>query len=98
MECKNGMWLIVVFILSFTATAQPAPQTSPPGIAVTDLNPALNLPQQRVGPEDLLGLQVYGAPELTRTVRVGADGSIRLPMLKSAIRVQDLFPNDIEVL
>lgn len=57
-----------------------------------------NLPIQRVGVEDLLSMQVYDAPEFTRTVRVAADGSIRMPMMKTPIRVQGLLPNEIEVL
>jgi polysaccharide biosynthesis/export protein len=65
---------------------------------VADLNPSSNLPFQPVGPEDLLGLQVYDAPEFTRTVRVSREGSIRLPMLKSSIRVQGLLPDEIGVL
>jgi polysaccharide export outer membrane protein len=71
-------------------------QTVPAPVA--DLNPSSNLPFQPVGPEDLIGLQVYDAPEFTRTVRVSKEGSIRLPMLKSQIRVQGLLPNEIEVL
>jgi polysaccharide export outer membrane protein len=67
---------------------------SPP----VDLSPNSNLPLQKVGPEDLLGLQVYDAPEFTRTVRVSTEGTIRLPMLRSTIRVQGLMPNEIEVL
>ena len=77
-------------------TAQDPHQTVP--VPVADLNPSSNLPSQPVGPEDLLGLQVYDAPEFTRTVRVSAKGAIRLPMLKSEIRVQGLLPNEIEVL
>src|ERR1039457_2225873 len=77
-------------------TAQDPHQTVP--VPVADLNPSSNLPLQRVGPEDLLGLQVYDAPEFTRTVRVSAEGTIRLPMLKMPVRVQGLMPNEIEVL
>ena len=47
-----------------------------------------NLPTQPVGPDDLLALSVYDSPELTRTVRVDANGNIRLPMLKDPIQVQ----------
>src|SRR5580700_10104015 len=65
---------------------------------VADLNPSNNLPLQKVGPEDLIGLQVYDAPEFTRSLRVSAEGTIRLPMLKNTIRVQGLMPNEIEVL
>ena len=55
-----------------------------------------NLPVQRVGPDDLLGISVYDSPELTRTVRVGADGTIRLPMVHQRLRVSGLLPVDLE--
>ncbi len=77
-------------------TAQDTRQTVP--VPVGDLNPSSNLPFQPVGPEDLIGLQVYDAPEFTRTVRVSEQGSIRLPMLKDPIRVQGLLPNEIGVM
>ena len=41
-------------------------------------------------------MQVYDSPELTRTVRVGADGYIRLPMLQQRIKVEGLMPNELE--
>ena len=60
-------------------------------------DPALtNLPAQKIGPDDLLAVSVYDAPELTRTVRVGADGTIRLPMLKQHLKVDGLMPGDVE--
>ncbi len=55
-----------------------------------------NLPTQPVGPDDLLALSVYDSPELTRTVRVDADGNIRLPMLKDPIPVRGLVPSQLE--
>lgn len=55
-----------------------------------------NLPVQRLGPDDLLGVAVYDSPELTRTVRVGNDGSIRLPMVKVKIKAAGLLPVDLE--
>jgi polysaccharide export outer membrane protein len=55
-----------------------------------------NLPAQRIGPNDLVALSVYDAPELTRTIRVGADGLMRLPMLKSPIRAEGLMPAELE--
>jgi polysaccharide export outer membrane protein len=39
---------------------------------------------------------VYDAPEFTRTVRVGADGQIRLPMLKQRLRAEGLLPGELE--
>src|SRR5207244_2325646 len=55
-----------------------------------------NLPAQKIGPNDLLNISVYDAPELTRTVRVGADGLIRLPMLKRQIKADGLMPAQLE--
>ena len=55
-----------------------------------------NLPVQRLGPDDLLGVAVYDSPELTRTVRVGNDGSIRLPMVKARIIAAGRLPVDLE--
>ncbi|MEO5926295.1 MAG: polysaccharide biosynthesis/export family protein [Bryobacteraceae bacterium] len=55
-----------------------------------------NLPAQPVGASDLLSITVYGAPELSRTLRVTPEGSIRLPMLKQAIEVRGLMPLAIE--
>ncbi len=56
-----------------------------------------NLPAQKMGPRDLIAIQVYDSPELTRTVRIGADGFVRLPMLKQRIKAEGLMPNDLEV-
>jgi polysaccharide export outer membrane protein len=55
-----------------------------------------NLPTQPVGPDDLLAVSVYDSPELTRTVRVDAEGNIRLPMLKDPIQVQGMVPSQLE--
>ncbi len=62
---------------------------------VNDLS-APNLPAQRIGPDDLLAVSVYDAPEFTRTVRVGADGMLRLPMTDRRIKVQGLLPGEVE--
>src|ERR1700730_7562963 len=55
-----------------------------------------NLPAQKTGPRDLIAVQVYDSPELTRTARVGADGLIRLPMVKQLIKAEGLMPNELE--
>jgi polysaccharide export outer membrane protein len=56
-----------------------------------------NLPAQKIGPDDLIAVSVYDAPEFTRTVRVGADGYVRLPMTERRIKAQGLLPADLEV-
>jgi polysaccharide export outer membrane protein len=80
-------------LIALTCLAQEPRQTNP-GF---DVQTTGALPLQRVGTQDLIGLQVYDAPEFTRSVRVADDGTIRLPMLKNSVPVQGLFPNEIEV-
>ena len=55
-----------------------------------------NLPVEKLGPDDLLGISVYDSPELSRTVRVDADGDIRLPMMRQRIMAAGLFPYELE--
>ncbi len=65
-----------------------------PGMPQPDNGP--NLPAQPIGPNDLLAVSVYGAPELTRSVRVSDDGLIRLPMLREKIAARGLMPSELE--
>jgi len=55
-----------------------------------------NLPAQPIGANDLIAVSVYDAPELTGTLRVGADGFVRLPMLKQRVKAQGLMPGELE--
>lgn len=59
-------------------------------------SPLTNLPAHRIGANDLLAVSVYDAPELSRMVRVGADGFIRMPMLKQRVQVVGTFPAQVE--
>jgi polysaccharide export outer membrane protein len=56
-----------------------------------------NLPALPVGPNDLIAVSVYDSPELSRSVRIGADGYFRLPMLKQPIKAQGLLPAELEI-
>lgn len=71
----------VVSLPAQTRTVEPAPT---------------NLPAQRLGPDDLIGLSVYDSPEFTRTIRVEPDGCIRLPMLKQRVKADGLMPSELE--
>jgi len=84
------MKLLTLFLVLAPAWAQG--QVRPGG----QTEPFTNLPAQKIGPRDLIAIQVYDSPELTRTIRVGADGNIRLPMLKQQIKGEGLMPNDLE--
>jgi len=55
-----------------------------------------NLPSQKLGIDDLIAVSVYDAPELTRTVRVEADGAIHLPLLVNGVQAAGLFAHDVE--
>jgi polysaccharide export outer membrane protein len=80
---------ILVVLASAAAVAQVRPQ-------LIEEAGRENLPSQRLGIDDLVAVSVYDAPELTRTVRVEADGAIRLPMLKQGVLAAGLFPRDLE--
>lgn len=49
-----------------------------------------------VGPDDVLSLTVFDVPELTRQLRVGTDGTVRVPLLKKKINVNGMLPGEIE--
>ncbi|HEV2136862.1 MAG TPA: polysaccharide biosynthesis/export family protein [Terracidiphilus sp.] len=62
----------------------------------TTLTDTPTLPVGRIGDNDLIGVSVYDAPELTRPVRVTAEGDIRLPLVKQPIHVAGLYPDGVE--
>src|SRR5258708_3436316 len=57
--------------------------------------PAVSAQEYRIGPEDVLNINVFGAQELNREVRVSASGEISLPLLGS-VRAAGLTPRDLE--
>ena len=93
--------LTVLLVTIAVATAASAQQEVTPdraGIGVTAYNAeSANLPVEKIGRDDLVGISVYDSAELTRTVRVGTDGNIRLPMLHRPVTAAGLFPNELEV-
>jgi polysaccharide biosynthesis/export protein len=84
--------LMTAALFCAAAFAQTLPRSAPAAQA----DAASNLPVQKIGADDLLGVSVYDSPELTRTVRVGSDGAIRLPMIRKRIPVAGLYPADVE--
>jgi polysaccharide export outer membrane protein len=82
------MLLVFIFAIGLMSAQDRFPQPA------VDSGP--NLPAQPIGANDLIALSVYGAPELTRTVRVSDEGTIRLPMLKQRIAARGLMPAELE--
>ena len=73
------------------------------GIALAQVRPSLmeevgkaNLPALQLHAGDLVAVSVYDAPELTRTVRVDPDGTIRLPLLAEGVKAAGLMPRELE--
>ncbi|MGB8260382.1 MAG: polysaccharide biosynthesis/export family protein [Terracidiphilus sp.] len=87
--------LLAVAIAS-SAAAQQEGTPSRVGGGVASLGPVANLPVEKIGRDDLLGITVYDEPELTRTVRVGSEGELRLPMLRGRIQAAGLYPVELE--
>jgi polysaccharide export outer membrane protein len=87
-------FLLTVLLLTACASAQ---TTSPnPNRAVSVPEAGANLPAQPLGDNDLIAVSVYDEPELSRTVRIGADGYIRLPMLQQRIKAVGFYPAELE--
>jgi polysaccharide export outer membrane protein len=70
------------------ARAQQPPENAAPPAAV----------QYVIGPEDLLSISVLESQELSREVRVSADGMVSLPLLAERVRLQGLTISQAEEL
>src|ERR1022692_1764087 len=91
---RKPLLLVSIFVCASCLVPVASAQTRPT-VAAPDVQGG-NLPAQPIGANDLIAVSVYDAPELTRTVRVGADGFIRLPMLKQRVKAQGLLPGELE--
>lgn len=87
--------LLIITVASVAAAPQQIPSQRAAAAPVTAPQGA-NLPVQKIGRDDLIGISVYAAPELSGTARVESDGCIRLPMLQKRIPTAGLLPNELE--
>jgi len=94
MRCLTVSILVIALLNS--ASAQQQTDLSRENAMAPSSNGAPDLPIEKIGRDDLIGITVYDAPELSRTVRVGSDGDIRLPMLRQHIQAAGLYPPDLE--
>ncbi|MCU1335362.1 MAG: polysaccharide biosynthesis/export protein, partial [Bryobacterales bacterium] len=86
------MWRDVVCGLSLLVAQMSGQARLPSG----SIELGANLPPRPIAAGDLLAISVYGAPELSRSVRVSVDGLIRLPMLKNPIEARGTTPAELE--
>ena len=82
----RALWLLT---LSMAGLAQVRPSL------MEDIGKS-NLPALQLGAGDLIAISVYDAPELTRTVRVEPDGTVRLPLLTEGVKAAGLVPRELE--
>ena len=80
---------LILFAISVAALAQVRPSL------MEEVGNA-NLPALKLHAGDLVAVSVYDAPELTRTVRVDPDGTIRLPLLAEGVKAAGLMPRELE--
>ncbi len=67
-----------------TNASSASPQPTASSAALLSPTPKLgNTVDYRIGPEDLLEVQVFGVDQLSRTVRVNANGLVSLPLIGS---------------
>ncbi len=72
--------LAAALLVALTATSAglAAPQTG-----TTTTGPPADIAQYRIGPNDLLSLEVFGVDDFSRKVRVLRDGTVSIPLLGS---------------
>jgi polysaccharide export outer membrane protein len=101
MRCLAISLLAIAVVSSASAQqGQQAQQQAAPehvGAGASSSDDTSNLPVEKFGKDDLIGITVYDAPEFSRTVRVDSDGNIRLPMLRQHIHAAGLSPADLEI-
>jgi polysaccharide export outer membrane protein len=88
--------LLLAIAVTSSVSGQQQASINHSGAGATSLNETPNLPVEKIGKDDLLGITVYDAPELTRSVRVDAEGNIRLPMLRQHIQAAGLSASELE--
>ena len=93
----NAFWKLCLSTASICALVSIGPFSALAQSKNADANAnGGNLPIQRIGVDDLVSIQVYDSPELTRTERIQQDGMLRLPLLTKPIKAEGLFPSDLE--
>ncbi len=89
-ECRRALYLFRICLVAGmiwascgTALPQAATGTFP-------------LPMVPLGPNDLVAVAVYGVPELSRTLRIGRDGKLQMPMVEQPIAAAGKLPSGLE--
>ena len=91
--CRTPLALALTLLAPIAAAAQaPPPPTQAPAAAATALaGPA----DYQIGPSDILGVTVYGHPDLTQTILVQPDGTFTFPLV-GRVKGSEMTPAELE--
>jgi polysaccharide export outer membrane protein len=81
---NSSAWLLILAIATGISRAQ-VPLAAP-----------ANLPAHKVHANDLVTITIYGEADLTHTVRVASDGTLRLPLVQRRVKADGLMPEELE--
>jgi polysaccharide biosynthesis/export protein len=73
--------VVLMVTLSALVTAAQEPTKPAPSPSTTTASQTATDPSYKIGPQDLLRIDVWKEPDITRTVPVRPDGKISLPLL-----------------
>ena len=81
MSSRTRLFLLpaALFCAQFAAAQEPPAQK--PDAAAKPAAPAVVDPEYKIGPQDVVRIDVWKEPEITRTIPVRPDGKISLPLL-----------------
>ena len=80
-----------------SAALAQAPDEKPASAMAVPPRAANVLPAERLGPDDLIGLDVANCPELSRSFRLSSDGTLPLPLLAHPLPAAGLTPSELAV-
>jgi protein involved in polysaccharide export with SLBB domain len=82
---------LLLYVSPVSAQVRPVVDTP-----VSAPSSSTSLPDHKIVANDLLDITVYEEPELSQRRRVGKDGTIVMPYLKDALKVEGLLPRELQ--
>src|SRR5260370_8879528 len=73
--------LLIPWLVLFIGSPQEAQNQSAPAATTTASKVPVSDPDYKIGPQDILRIDVWKEPDISRTVPVRPDGKISLPLL-----------------
>jgi len=94
MHIRSAVWFAsAAFTLLAAQTGSQAPAALRPDWAPNALS---NVSLDPIGPGDLIDIYVADYPEISRSYRISAAGTLELPVLKKPLRVDRMMSEEIE--